>query len=88
LFSKHPEFGAETGLRRTGRTLLLAPSVSGRDPALAAVTTLKDEKQRNTFLRSSSPGVTEHLRASFPDLPEHPDARTVFVKLRELRNKW
>ena len=24
----------------------------------------------------------------FPDLPERPDAKTVFVKLRELRNKW
>ena len=24
----------------------------------------------------------------FPDLPENPDARTVFIKLRELRNSW
>ena len=66
----------------------LLPSVTGQDPALAAVTTLKDEKQINTFLRLNSPGVIEQLRASFPDLPEQPDARTVFVKLRELRNKW
>ena len=28
------------------------------------------------------------LREAFPDLPEQPDAKTVFVKLRELRNTW
>jgi hydroxyacylglutathione hydrolase len=28
------------------------------------------------------------LREAFPDLPENPDEKTVFVKLRELRNKW
>ena len=28
------------------------------------------------------------LRAQFPELPEQPDARTVFLKLRELRNTW
>ena len=33
-------------------------------------------------------GVIARLRESFPDLPEHPDPKTVFIKLRELRNKW
>jgi len=28
------------------------------------------------------------LREAFPDLPEQPDQRTVFLKLRELRNRW
>jgi hydroxyacylglutathione hydrolase len=28
------------------------------------------------------------LRESFPELPEKPDQRTVFLKLRELRNSW
>ncbi|UUZ67880.1 hypothetical protein LP416_26245 [Polaromonas sp. P2-4] len=28
------------------------------------------------------------LRASSLDLPEEPDAKTVFLKLRELRNRW
>ena len=28
-----------------------------------------------------------YLKA-FPDLPENPDPKTVFLKLRELRNKW
>ena len=66
----------------------LLPSVAGQDPATSAVTTLKQEKEINTFLRLNSPSVIANLRASFADLPERPDARTVFVKLRELRNKW
>ena len=32
--------------------------------------------------------LNAQLRQSFPDLPEQPDAKTVFVKLRELRNSW
>ena len=32
--------------------------------------------------------VIAKLRESFPELPEKPDQRTVFLKLRELRNKW
>ena len=28
------------------------------------------------------------LREAFPDLPAQPDAKTGFVKLRELRNQW
>jgi len=66
----------------------LLPNVAGQDPATSAVTTLRDEKEINTFMRLSSASVIATLRESFPDLPERPDARTVFVKLRELRNKW
>jgi hydroxyacylglutathione hydrolase len=58
------------------------------DPANARITTLADEKRINTFLRLRSPGVIAKLRDAFPDLPDQPDARTVFLKLRELRNKW
>jgi hydroxyacylglutathione hydrolase len=32
--------------------------------------------------------VIAGLRAAFPDLPDTLDARTVFLKLRELRNRW
>ena len=32
--------------------------------------------------------VTTALTEAFPDLPERPDAKTVFLKLRELRNSW
>lgn len=66
----------------------LLPKVEGQDPATSIVTTLGEEKEFNTFLRLSSPGVIEKLRESFPDLPEKPDAKTVFLKLRELRNSW
>ena len=52
------------------------------------MTTLGDEKQFNTFMRLDSTGVIAKLRESFPDLPDEPDAKTVFTKLRELRNKW
>jgi hydroxyacylglutathione hydrolase len=63
---------------------------SARDtaPAEARVTTLGDEKKVNTFFRLQSPRVIARLREAFPDIGEQPDARTVFVKLRELRNKW
>lgn len=67
---------------------VLLPKVTGHDPATSVVTTLKEEKQFNTFFRLTSPGVIAKLRDKFPDLPEQPDAKTVFVKLRELRNKW
>ncbi|NRF71437.1 hydroxyacylglutathione hydrolase [Aquincola sp. S2] len=66
----------------------LLPEVSVQNAAAAPVTTLGQEKQFNTFLRLTSPSVIAHLREVFPDLPEHPDPKTVFVKLRELRNKW
>ena len=58
------------------------------DPVNARVTTLAEEKRINTFFRLQSPQVIARLRARFPDLPEQPDARTVFVRLRELRNRW
>jgi hydroxyacylglutathione hydrolase len=64
------------------------PKVAGHDPAEGKVTTLGEEQEINTFLRLGSPSVIANLRKSFPDLPEKPDARTVFVKLRELRNSW
>ena len=66
----------------------LLPSVTDHEPAKSVITTLKDEKEFNTFLRLSSPSVIAKLRESYPDLPERPDPRTVFLKLRELRNSW
>jgi hydroxyacylglutathione hydrolase len=58
------------------------------DPAAAVVTTLGEEKRINTFFRLQNPTVIARLRETFPDLGEQPDAKTVFVKLRELRNRW
>jgi len=57
-------------------------------PAAAPVTTLAQEKRINTFFRLQNPTVIARLRAVFPELGEHPDARSVFLKLRELRNRW
>jgi hydroxyacylglutathione hydrolase len=59
-----------------------------QDPAASTVTTLGQEKTVNTFFRLQSPSVIKRLRNAFPDIGERPDARTVFVKLRELRNRW
>lgn len=66
----------------------LLPRVQGHDPAQSVVTTLGEEKHFNTFFRLANASVIAQLRESFPDLPEQPDAKTVFAKLRELRNKW
>ena len=62
--------------------------LKGQDLDNAHVTTLAVEREINTFFRLSSPTVIAKLREAFADLPENPDERTVFLKLRELRNKW
>lgn len=64
------------------------PKVAGHDPATSVVTTLDQEKQFNSFFRLGNATLIARLRESFPELPEKPDAKTVFIKLRELRNKW
>jgi hydroxyacylglutathione hydrolase len=66
----------------------LLPRVQGADPATQHVTTLGEEKRINTFFRLKSASVVAALREAFPELPGQPDAQTVFVKLRELRNRW
>jgi hydroxyacylglutathione hydrolase len=57
-------------------------------PADAKVTTLAEEKEINTFFRLRNPEVIARLRARFSEIGDSPDARTVFIKLRELRNSW
>ena len=59
-----------------------------QDPDDALVTTLAQEKEVNTFFRLQNPRVIAGLREAFPDLPEDPEPKTVFLKLRELRNSW
>ena len=63
-------------------------SARAHDPANARVTTMAEEKRVNAFLRLQNPEIIQRLREKFPAIGESPDARTVFVKLRELRNKW
>lgn len=66
----------------------LLQRVANQDPEQALVTTLALEKEINTFFRLHSPSVIAALRREFPDLPDDPDPKTVFLKLRELRNRW
>ncbi len=63
-------------------------ALAGQDPGQAYVSTLEVEREINTFFRLTSPTVIAKLREAFSDVPENPDPRTVFLKLRELRNSW
>jgi hydroxyacylglutathione hydrolase len=69
-----------------------ARDLSAKIAAFAAlempVTTLGEEKLFNTFLRLQNPAIIAGLREHFPELPERPTPRDVFVALRALRNKW
>ena len=66
----------------------LLPSVTGHDPATSVVTLLSQEREFNAFFRLGNSQLIAKLREAFPDLDDAPDAKTVFTKLRELRNKW
>ena len=66
----------------------LLARVDDQDPNRAMVSTLGLEKEINTFFRLHSPSVIARLREAFPDLPDQPDEKTVFLRLRELRNSW
>jgi hydroxyacylglutathione hydrolase len=66
----------------------LLSKVADQNPDKALVSTLALEKEINTFFRLRSPSVIARLREAFPDLPDDPDPKTVFLKLRELRNGW
>jgi hydroxyacylglutathione hydrolase len=70
------------------RAQQMLEKLKGQDPSRAYVSTLAVEREINTFFRLTRPTVIARLREAFPDLPEKPDPRTVFLKLRELRNKW
>lgn len=59
-----------------------------QNPEHALVSTLALEKEVNTFFRLQSPTVIAKLREAFPDLDDKPEPKTVFLKLRELRNHW
>lgn len=67
---------------------LLEELEARHDPAQAMVTSLGLEKEVNTFFRLTSPSVIARLREAFPDMPDAPSPRDVFLKLRELRNSW
>jgi hydroxyacylglutathione hydrolase len=66
----------------------LLEELKGQDPNDAKITTLGEERQINTFLRLDSPSVVAGLKERFADLPNAPDEKSVFLKLRQLRNGW
>ena len=70
------------------RAKALLDEVRDQDPNAPLVSTLALEKEINTFFRLRSPSVIAALREAFPNLPDNPDPKTVFLKLRELRNSW
>lgn len=59
-----------------------------QDPANALITTLAQEREINTFFRLDSASVIARLQEDYPEIGDQPDRRTVFLKLRELRNSW
>jgi len=59
-----------------------------QDPENALVTTLADEREINTFFRLHSTSVVQRIVERFPEVGDSPDEKTVFLKLRELRNSW
>ena len=59
-----------------------------QDPEAALITSMQQEKEINTFFRLQSPTVVQRLVQAFPEMGDSPDARAVFLKLRELRNSW
>ncbi len=70
----------------TARKMLL--EYQNQDPDDAVVTSMAEEREINTFFRLQSPSIVEKLVGEFPELGDSPDARSVFLKLRELRNSW
>ena len=70
------------------QAMQLLDNIRDQDPGQALVTTLGLEKEINTFFRLHNPSVIARLREAFPELPDQPDAKTVFLRLRELRNDW
>lgn len=52
------------------------------------ITTIGLEREVNTFLRLTNKTVIRRLRDRFPDMPEQPSPKEVFVGLRALRDKW
>ncbi|MEM6531030.1 MAG: hydroxyacylglutathione hydrolase [Myxococcota bacterium] len=70
------------------RARALLEEVKDQDPNQALVTTMALEREVNTFLRLESPTLIARLREAHPELPTEPDSKTVFITLRELRDRW
>jgi len=67
---------------------ILLNQVKKQDPSKALVSTLAMEKQVNTFFRLHNPTIITQLQREFSDMAEEPGPKEIFLKLRQLRNKW
>lgn len=70
------------------RAAELLDSVIDQDPNQPLVTTIALEKQVNCFLRLDNPEIIKNISASVEGFPKSPQAKDVFLALRELRNHW
>ncbi|MGH7886055.1 MAG: hydroxyacylglutathione hydrolase C-terminal domain-containing protein [Thermodesulfobacteriota bacterium] len=50
------------------------------------ITTIGEEKKYNPFMRLDDPNIISGLKKNDPNMPDDP--KSVFIKLRELRNSW
>ncbi|NNF17656.1 MAG: hydroxyacylglutathione hydrolase [Gammaproteobacteria bacterium] len=66
----------------------LLESARSMDPAHPIVTTIGQEYEINTFFRLAVPEIIDKLKNDVAGLPPRPDPHAVFLKLRELRNRW
>ena len=59
-----------------------------QNPHDAFVSSMKDERKINSFLRLNNPSIIKELRKADPTLPKEPSEKDVFIALRKLRDHW
>jgi hydroxyacylglutathione hydrolase len=59
-----------------------------QDPHQAHITSLRQEKQINSFFRLQKETIIAGLKEKFPELGNDPSQRNIFKALRILRNNW
>lgn len=59
-----------------------------QSPHNAYISTMKDEREINSFLRLKNATIIRKLQESIPDFPINPSEKDVFIALRSLRDHW
>ena len=59
-----------------------------QNPHHAHITSMKDEKEINSFFRLRSQTIIKKLKEKFPEMSDEPSNKEVFKALRMLRNHW
>lgn len=62
--------------------------IEGQDPHNARITSIKEEKEINSFFRLQNSTIIQKLTEEFPELGKNPSQRDIFKALRQLRNGW